>query len=70
MQQELVKGRSVETVRAELIAVETEARVRASDEALAARVSHLRSEHAEARAARRRELEAELLELPTSFQHS
>ena len=70
MHQEITKGRSVETVRAELSAIETEAMFRASDEALAAQVRHLRREHAEARAARRRELEAALLDLPTSFRRS
>ena len=70
MHQQIIKGRSVETVRAELSAIESESRYRASDEALAAHVRHLRLEHAEARAARQRELEAALLDLPTTFRRS
>jgi len=70
MHQDIIRGRSVEMVRAELSAVEREASFRASDEALAAHVRHLRLEHAEARVARQRELEAALLDLPTSFRRS
>jgi hypothetical protein len=70
MHQDIIRGRSVEMVRAELSAIEREATFRVSDEALAAHVRHLRREHAEARVARLREVEAALLDLPTSFRRS
>jgi hypothetical protein len=57
------KGRSVEMVQAELRAIETGAGSGA-DRALDAHVAHLRREHEEARRARQREVEDDLLALP------
>lgn len=56
-------GRSVETVLAELRAIEARAIGSASDP-LISHVDHLRREHQAARRARQRELEDELLQLP------
>lgn len=53
-------GRSVETVRAELRAIEERQRS-VADAALTAHTAHLRREHAAALRARQRELEDELL---------
>jgi hypothetical protein len=57
------KGRSVEMVQAELRAIETGAGSGA-DRALDALVAHLRREHEEARRARQREDEDDLMALP------
>lgn len=56
-------GRSVETVQAELRAIEART-VTEADPALHAVVDRLRGEHEEARRARRRELEDDLMTMP------
>lgn len=61
---ETTRGRSVETVQAELRALESRTRA-ASDPALRIHVDHLRQEHEEARRARQRQFEDELMTLPS-----
>lgn len=56
-------GRSVETIRAELEAIESQASSR-SDPALGAYADHLRREHQAARRSRQRELEDDFLTMP------
>jgi hypothetical protein len=57
------KGRSVETVQAELRALESRSSA-AIDPALRVHVDHLRREHEEARRARQRQVEDDLMTLP------
>jgi len=64
MSLDVMHGRSVETVRAELTALETGATTATDSGALREHVEHLRREHAEARRRRQRDLEDELLQLP------
>lgn len=67
MTSDATKGRSVETVQAELRAVK--ARMgHLSDPALQAHVDHLLREHHEARRARQREFEDDLMAPPDSAQ--
>lgn len=61
-------GRPPETVQAEIRAIESREHSGA-DPAVLAHVDHLRREHAEARRARRRELEDELLTIPRGAPH-
>lgn len=61
-------GRSPETVGAEIRAIESREPYGA-DPALLAHVDHLRREHDEARRARRRELEDDLLTIPDGARH-
>lgn len=63
MTRDTPKGRSVETVRAELRAVESRT-TSMTDPALHAHVDYLRREHQEARRARQREFEDDLMSLP------
>lgn len=63
MTSDTTKGRSLVTVQAELRAIESGPNS-VSDRGLHAHVDHLRREQLEARRARQRELEDELLRVP------